>query len=210
MKRGNKILNRLKYLSGNRSNDYSVHRANAEKFDKNAKKTYKEYDKILIEIYGANAASRNVQVEKIRRPKINELILVMANSYEQAAREWLKAGELKKAERDYIDSCNLFARLYKDMNNENDPNITSYEKGMWRTLHREKRIEKLRKGKWGKGLEGKLPAIIAISGLILSLFFLSSNFTGNVIGLNQTASNWTGIILFLVGIISAVFYFKRK
>lgn len=57
------------------------------------------------------------------------------------------------------------------------------------------------------GLEGTL----AIIGLAGGIFFLSNNFTGNVIGsLNQTSSNIIGAVLFFVGILGAFFYFRRR
>jgi len=61
------------------------------------------------------------------------------------------------------------------------------------------------------GLEQKLSAIIAVSGFTASLFFMASNFTGNVIGnLNSNSTSVIGIILFLVGLIGTFFYFHRK
>ena len=42
-----------------------------------------------------------------------------------------------------------------------------------------------------------------------NLVFNGVSLTGNVIG-NSTTSNLIGIILFLIGIIGAFFYFKRK
>lgn len=59
------------------------------------------------------------------------------------------------------------------------------------------------------GLE-KATRMAGIVGLIGGLFFLSSNITGNVIGINQTSSNWIGGILFFIGIIGIVTYFKRR
>lgn len=53
--------------------------------------------------------------------------------------------------------------------------------------------------------------IVLIIGLVGGLFFLSSNLTGNVIGnLNQTSSNWIGGFLFLIGLVGAFAYFKRR
>jgi hypothetical protein len=50
----------------------------------------------------------------------------------------------------------------------------------------------------------------AIIGIVVGIFFLSSNITGNVIGsLNQTSSNWIGIILFVIGLIGAFAYFRK-
>jgi len=52
---------------------------------------------------------------------------------------------------------------------------------------------------------------LGIITLTSGLFFLSSNFTGNVIGsLNQTSSNLIGIILFLIGLFGAFFGLKQK
>ena len=51
-------------------------------------------------------------------------------------------------------------------------------------------------------------AIVLICG---AMFFLSGNLTGNVIGsLNQTSSNWIGGVLFVVGLVGAFIYFKRR
>jgi hypothetical protein len=62
-----------------------------------------------------------------------------------------------------------------------------------------------------KSLEGKVLSVIAIAGLVSSFFFLGSSTTGNAIAnLSSTATNTTGIILFLIGIVSALFYFKNK
>ena len=62
-----------------------------------------------------------------------------------------------------------------------------------------------------EGLERKLSAITTILGFLASLFFLSSNFTGNVISnLTLKTSNIIGTILFLVGLIGAFFYFKKR
>jgi len=61
-----------------------------------------------------------------------------------------------------------------------------------------------------KGLEKTLETLILIC-LGASILLLSSNFTGNVISnLNQKSSNWIGGILFIIGLIGAFVYFKRK
>ncbi len=60
-------------------------------------------------------------------------------------------------------------------------------------------------------LESKFLASISIAGFIGSIFFLSPNFNGNVVGnLAVNSSNVIGGILFIVGLIGALFYFKRK
>lgn len=60
------------------------------------------------------------------------------------------------------------------------------------------------------GLERKVAGIVASILLVSSIFFLYSNMTGNVIGINKTSSNWIGGILFVIGLVGAFFYFKKK
>lgn len=62
-----------------------------------------------------------------------------------------------------------------------------------------------------KDLTSKLSAIIGITGIGAGLFFLSNNITGNVIGnLTIQSSNIIGLSAFLIGLIGAFFYFKKK
>lgn len=59
-----------------------------------------------------------------------------------------------------------------------------------------------------------LEKTVGFSSIILivgSIFFLSFNLTGNVIGsINQTSSNWIGGVLFLIGLVGAFAYFRKK
>jgi hypothetical protein len=60
-------------------------------------------------------------------------------------------------------------------------------------------------------LEGKVGAFIGIGGLLISLVFLSPNFTGNVISsLSLKTSNLFGVLLFLIGITGAFFSFRKR
>jgi len=69
--------------------------------------------------------------------------------------------------------------------------------------------ELLEGGRSLKGLEHTLTSIIATGGIFFGLFFLSNNITGNTIGnLTNSISNWTGGILFLLGLIG--FFISRK
>lgn len=61
-----------------------------------------------------------------------------------------------------------------------------------------------------RSLEQKVTSVISIGSLVISIFFLSSSLTGNVIGLNQTSSNWIGAGLFVIGLIGAFAFFKRR
>jgi hypothetical protein len=69
--------------------------------------------------------------------------------------------------------------------------------------------ESVRQANHKQFLEKRVGATVAILGLIGSILFLSSNLTGNVIG-KSTDSSIIGVILFLMGLAGAFFYFKRK
>ena len=69
----------------------------------------------------------------------------------------------------------------------------------------------LRKDKRKETLEDKVTSTIAIASLAISILFMSSSITGNVISsLNQTSSNFMGGVLFLIGIIAAFVYFRKS
>jgi len=53
-------------------------------------------------------------------------------------------------------------------------------------------------------------AMFAIFGMIIGLLFLSFRVTGNVIGLNQTASSWIGGAMFIIGVVAFFIYLKNK
>lgn len=60
-------------------------------------------------------------------------------------------------------------------------------------------------------LEAKITSTLAIGGLIGGLFFLSPTFTGNaIVNLNIEKTNWIGGVLFVIGLIGALFVFRRK
>jgi|SRR3989344_886922 len=59
-------------------------------------------------------------------------------------------------------------------------------------------------------LENHVGAFIAIGSLVLSILFISSKITGNIIGANETSSNWISIILFIVCIFGAFLYFRKR
>jgi hypothetical protein len=63
-----------------------------------------------------------------------------------------------------------------------------------------------------KGLESEVITIVVSSlSILIALFLLSSNITGNIIGsLSQPTSNLIGGILFILGIIGAFSYFNSK
>lgn len=61
-----------------------------------------------------------------------------------------------------------------------------------------------------KGLENKVTSAIAIGSLLISVLFMSNNLTGNAIAVNGTTTNITGAILFIIGLVASLIYFKRR
>lgn len=60
-------------------------------------------------------------------------------------------------------------------------------------------------------LENKVVLWITPLGLISGAIIFSAGITGNVIGsLNKTSSNWIGGVLFIIGLVAAMIYFKRR
>ena len=116
-----------------------------------------------------------------------------------------KAGDYDEASRLYGQALNL-ARV---------STVTGFMSGQYvaketRVKMKEKRDKAIaRTG--GKDITQTLSAIIGISGIAISIFFLSNNITGNVIGsLNISTSNVIGAILLLVGLVGAFFWFRKK
>ncbi|PIN89685.1 hypothetical protein COU57_05585 [Candidatus Pacearchaeota archaeon CG10_big_fil_rev_8_21_14_0_10_32_14] len=61
-----------------------------------------------------------------------------------------------------------------------------------------------------KSLLDKLSATASVLSLLGSIFFLSSNITGNVVvGMNQTNSNFYGISFFVLGLLLAIYCLER-
>jgi len=75
----------------------------------------------------------------------------------------------------------------------------------------QRELDKIENRGHNTNLESSVSSVLAIFCLGASLLFLSSNITGNVIGnLNQPSSNLIGGVLFLIGLMEAFFYFKRR
>ena len=86
--------------------------------------------------------------------------------------------------RAYQKATNETPRIASDLESEVGAFITEHGPGA------HKRIKQ-------KTVVSSVVAIIAV------LFFLSANITGNVIGFNQTSSNWIGGLFFLAGLAGA-------
>ncbi|MEI7718940.1 MAG: hypothetical protein WCI72_03665 [archaeon] len=70
--------------------------------------------------------------------------------------------------------------------------------------------ENLRGNSSGGGLVSRLPATAAILSFGASIFFFSSDVTGNVIGLSNTTSSWIGGILILIGLVALGLWIKSR
>lgn len=110
--------------------------------------------------------------------------------------------ELEKARRNIYDEED--SPIHRKA--EAKKRVASYKR-LGREIGEEIKQEQRKK----QGLEGKVTSVIAISGLALSLFFLSSNITGNAIGnLTNSTSNYIGVIFLLLGIVGSFFYFRNR
>ncbi len=112
-----------------------------------------------------------------------------------------KLAKMEFYKKQVADKYNVPVRFYE--------NPGSIEKG--RDGHEWMKDSNVGKRIFPKSLERTLGGTLAIMGLISSIFFFSSNVTGNVIGnLTNSTSNIIGAALFLIGIVGAFFYFRRK
>jgi hypothetical protein len=95
------------------------------------------------------------------------------------------------------------------LNKKYDSLISKYGKDSKEVYKFEKKQLGMHKGS-SKGLAGKL-ATITVLGFVGSIFFLSNNMTGNVIGsLNKTSSNWIGVGLLAIGLICGFFLVNNE
>ncbi len=82
-----------------------------------------------------------------------------------------------------------------------------------RGIHRRRksRVEDYRVAHGKKGLEQTVIAVIAVTGIAASLFFLSSNITGNVIGnMTQNSSNLVGACLLVMGLVAGYLWIRKR
>ena len=144
------------------------------------------------EIFVEGTPSGRRNLRKIRDYK------ALAEAYDQTI-------EMKNGQIDYLH------------NNIENPRVQQ----LWKeTMSAEKLSKKLRKKLVDSGLERTVETT-AVIGILGGLFFLSSNFTGNVIsnftnsttsrvGLSQTSSTLVGIILVIIGLIFAFVHFRNN
>jgi len=160
-------------------------------------------------------------------------ILVGMNSKHYLDEGIIRADEKRKA-GDLYGSIDMLNRTYKNLTEEAN-NLNNYDKLAYlskiqqrtnriilqaESSHREDVISsaksldnKVNKSgiEIGRRTPVRLKAIASVIALLGGLFFLSSNVTGNVIGnMTNSTSNWIGGILFSLGLVGALFYFRKK
>lgn len=174
-------------------------------------------------IAGINESKYSRHVKQIDRGghwgPPDRVLLGYGNRYEKAGDSYLHAGKPKKAVICYEHAKN-YASRYINLHPDDEENCNSARDMIHKSndkILRAERVEKSLSGKVkylsGKGpdISEKVALIIAISGFILALSFLSSNFTGMAISnLNINTSNIIGVVLFFIGVIASFFYFKNK
>ena len=135
-----------------------------------------------------------------------------AEIFENAARDRFAARDVKKAIKNFEKAADIYDQVSEGYLKE-EGNSKSYHQYQTKSVecHRQAdRLKRVLKGKW-HGLEGKAAAIIGIGGIILGLFFLSPNITGNTIAIMSTKSQqYVAIGFFVVGILAGYYWFKHK
>jgi hypothetical protein len=139
-------------------------------------------------------------------------IVEKANVFLEAAKLLEEEGNYKMAAVAYKDSTYYISEAasrspYYDTKHHWENELKKVEKKI--PLMNEKRGIKV-----GSYLDRRknrsLEAITAIIGLVGGAFFLSSNMTGNVIGLSASSSNIIGSVLLIIGLVACFFWVKSK
>lgn len=135
---------------------------------------------------------------------------------EEAARNYVKAGKLNKAIGLYEKYGARYAELARDNAENGQDDLAKYHYEVaaksFRSAGRLKRAlsGKFRPMSKANNLEHTALAATTL-GVLGALFFLSPTITGDAIGnLNQTSSNWIGGVLFLIGLVGAFVYFRKR
>ncbi len=180
------FLNRLKYIF--RDKDLEYHRGPSNEYNR----------------FKHSAETNERQAKLVKSPN------TQAEWYERAATSWVRAGEAKKAAKDYAQASDLYMKHATYLDSKNLPESKSYEKHSKKLAVHSERLMKATRGEW-HGLEGKTAVAAAIVGVLGGIFFLSPNLTGNVIGnITNSTSNILGAVLLVIGLIGGFFWIKNK
>lgn len=127
--------------------------------------------------------------------------------YLAAAKHWLAAGQKANARDAYSHAADAYTKG-ADYLQELQANTKAVSDARTKARYAQGNADEL--GRVTGGKDG-LASTLALVGLISSMFFLSFNLTGNVIGsLNPSSSHIIGSVLFFVGLVGAFFYFRGK
>ncbi len=162
-----------------------------------------------------DAAKLELEAEQMRLKQGSGLPIT--KKYESAGDLYAKAGKFREAENCYRD-----ARVYGDVfNNEYMDKLKEKENSLREkrggTMRLKRLIELKQKGNLGNSKlekminQRRVVALITITFLSISLFFVSSNLTGFAISnLSNTNVQWMGFGFFVIGLIFAFVYFRKK
>jgi len=179
----------------------------AEESKKHKKVSEEEFEKKVKELAKQGLTSEKIG-EKLRKE---------GGSAAEIGEAYVKAGYLREEARDFINAKTDYrnAKIYgfpydEKMQGKIDEKMNALilEQRSKNAFDIFKEKEKQRKG---KNLGSRLSAVVSMLALSISLFFVTSNLTGNVIaGLNQNNSRFIGICFFICGLIFAFIYSKKK
>lgn len=159
---------------------------------------------------------RQYEIEKLHSdPQAKEV----GKFFRKSADLYLKSGAYQKARVNYMSAIETYSGNNPRQDTLDEAQFRKYcasKSEEAKKLQHEKESnlkERLEDGHFlahsSNAMRRHIEFLIAVIGLIVGIFFLSSNITGNVIG-NQTISNWVGIVLLVVGLIAGFFWLKSK
>lgn len=130
----------------------------------------------------------------------------LASAYDQEATAYVNLGRLDPSKQKWYDKT--AAETWDAAAEAADHSVT--QKGDVARMYRSYAKDARKRAGVSEKKGGLEKAAVAIIGLLGGVFFLSSNLTGNVIGASQTSLNWIGGVLFIMGLVGAFAYFRKK
>ncbi len=128
-----------------------------------------------------------------------------------AGRKYEEIGLFDKAQMSYQEALKIFELTPKKV--RADYSKEKIEKDLVRVKEEKEKLD-IRKHKVGmhtSNLISRISSIIAVSGILGSLFFLGSDLTGNVIAdLTTQTTSFIGASLLIIGLIASFFWIKSK
>lgn len=151
------------------------------------------------------------------------LLAERAKLYEEAGENYLRGKNPKEAVKCYNAAAEEWDDLVDSTSSEKyAPSRQAstlgrankeYASNRKKDLEKGRRIKRASKGEW-HGLEGRFRYVsltLGVGGILGSIFFFSNKFTGNAVATNISSQNsFIGSILFFVGIVGLLLYFKSR